>query len=237
MKVCGRCKRNKKNVDFEGENKACKECSECQKRYRQKNHEKIKQSNKQYRQKNSEKIKRYNKQYHKQYGKKYRQKNSEKIKQYNKQYRQKNPEKAKQYYQNNKERFNKSYAIYIRKKYREDSQYRIKNILRGRLYKALTASKAKKSISHVKDLGCSIDFLREHLEMQFYPHPVTGEMMTWGSWGKGRGKWQIDHIKEFQEIDVNDREQLLSVVHFSNLQPLWTVDHVKKTAARFQKNT
>lgn len=104
---------------------------------------------------------------------------------------------------------------YIRNRYKTDSQFKIANILRSRLNKAIQFSKTG---SAVKDLGCSIEQLKIYLESRF----VSG--MTWDNYGE----WHIDHIKPLASFDLTDYQQLKEACHYTNLQPLWAVDNLRK---------
>ena len=54
------------------------------------------------------------------------------------------------------------------------------------MYRLISAIKGNfKSGSAVKDLGCSIDFLKQYLEVKFYGK------MSWDNYGI---HWVIDHI-------------------------------------------
>ena len=50
-----------------------------------------------------------------------------------------------------------------------------------------------------------------------------GELYT------GKGKRQLDHIKELHTLNLGDRGQFLKAVHVSNYQPLWQDDNIKKS--------
>lgn len=50
--------------------------------------------------------------------------------------------------------------------------------------------------------------------------------MTWENHGKYG--WHIDHIKPLVSFDLTERKQFLEAVHFSNLQPLWSGDNLRK---------
>ena len=99
-------------------------------------------------------------------------------------------------------------------------QFKLAKRLRVRLYLALKGG--YKAGSAVRDLGCTIPELRRHLETQFKPG------MTWGTWGP-RG-WHVDHIKPLAAFDLTDHEQFLRAVNFSNLQPLWASENIRKGA-------
>ncbi len=104
-------------------------------------------------------------------------------------------------------------------KYQEDPVFRVSRVLRQRLRAAVKDS--PKRGSFVKDLGCSVEFLRGYLEAQFY-----GDM-TWANYGEA---WEIDHRQPLASFDLTDRNDFLSAAHYSNLQPLTRLDHKKKTA-------
>jgi endogenous inhibitor of DNA gyrase (YacG/DUF329 family) len=96
--------------------------------------------------------------------------------------------------------------------------------LRSRLNHAL--KRGFKAGSAVRDLGCSIEELKKHLESKWHPHPETGELMTWNNHAL-RG-WHIDHIKPLDSFDLSNREQLKIACHYTNLQPLWWRDNIIK---------
>lgn len=102
-----------------------------------------------------------------------------------------------------------------------DVQLLLKRRLRTRLWMAMKAD--YKAGSAVSDLGCSIEQLKSYLESLF----TSG--MTWDNWGKGPGNWNIDHIKPLSIVDLTNRQHVLEVCHYSNLQPLWFEDNRKKS--------
>lgn len=53
--------------------------------------------------------------------------------------------------------------------------------------------------------------------------------MTWDNYGKGREKWSIDHIIPLTKIDLSNIEEFKKVNHFTNLQPLWNIDNIRKS--------
>lgn len=104
------------------------------------------------------------------------------------------------------------------KKYRiSDINFKLSQNLRRRLRYFL---KKDKPGSAVSDLGCSIECLKAHLESLFQPG------MSWDNYGKYG--WHIDHIIPISSFDLTDRKQLLKACHFTNLQPLWAEDNIRK---------
>ena len=97
-----------------------------------------------------------------------------------------------------------------------DAQFKLRRRLRSRFTQAIKGS--YKAGSAVHDLGCSIEFLKQYLESQFQ------DGMTWDN----HGKWHIDHIKPLSSFDLQDREDLLEACHYTNLQPLWAKDNLRK---------
>ena len=80
--------------------------------------------------------------------------------------------------------------------------------------------RGSKTGSAVKDLGCSIPELKLYLEERFQPG------MTWDNYGSA---WHIDHIRPLANYDLSDREVLKQLVHYTNLQPMWAIDNIKKS--------
>lgn len=106
---------------------------------------------------------------------------------------------------------------------RKDPRIHIKlaNNLRTRLRRAIKDN--WKTGSAVRDLGCTIDFLKIYLESLFLPG------MTWENHGLGKDKWHIDHILPLDSFDLTDRKQFLQACHYTNLQPMWSIDNLRKS--------
>ena len=84
----------------------------------------------------------------------------------------------------------------------------------------------QKSAPTEKLLGCTIPLLRKHLESLFTPD------MSWEEFLKGR--IHIDHIIPCSAFDLSSRDHQLECFHYTNLQPLWGRDNLKKGAKREQ---
>ena len=71
-------------------------------------------------------------------------------------------------------------------------------------------------------IGCTVAELRQHLEAQFT------DGMSWENYGKHG--WHVDHIRPCASFDLTDSEQQRQCFHYTNLQPLWATDNIKKGA-------
>lgn len=227
----------------------CKKCYN--KKWQEDNPEKNKETMSKYYRNNSEKIKEQNRRWQKENPRKvrdlrikWRKNNFEKIKEYQKKireqdiegwrikerekkkiWRENNPEKAreqtrlasKRYYDKNKKK------IYFRNF--NNVQRRIKTavskLIGLRLKKRLSSKKGKSTFSF---LPYTADDLIKHLEKQFEP------WMNWNNWGKGSGKWNIDHIRpdcSFDYKSVND-EEFQKCWALNNLRPLEATENIRK---------
>ncbi len=142
-------------------------------------------------------------------------------------------EKQKAKYQKNKEKYLKlsseryqeirctdEYRAKARKHRAErtktDPKFKLKRKLRNRLYYALKKKSWKKNTHFSEYIGCSLDELKSHLEKQFI------EGMNWDN----HGEWHIDHIIPLDSAQSD--EELYKLCHYTNLQPLWAIDNIKK---------
>lgn len=115
---------------------------------------------------------------------------------------------------NNREYLNK----YHKHRYNSNINRKIGTCLRSRLNKALKGD--IKSKGTVALLGCSISELKAHLEAKFQPG------MSWENWSLHG--WHIDHIVPLSSFNLSSPEELKKACHYSNLQPLWAKDNLKK---------
>lgn len=133
--------------------------------------------------------------------------------------RSENPERYRTYSQRGTRKRIESgkQAVYHKLKCDTDINYRIGQRLRVRVYHALKGK--TKSIKTLTLLGCSIEQLKQHLELQFT------EGMSWDNYGK----WHIDHIKPCDSFNLENQEEQLKCFHYTNLQPLWAKDNLSKS--------
>ena len=127
------------------------------------------------------------------------------------QWRKQNRDKARQY--------NKKYKGKTKLTYNE----KIKHRLRTRINTAIKG--LLKIGSPIKELGCSIEQFKKHIENQFQPG------MTWENYG--RTGWHIDHIKPLASFDLENPVEFKEACHYTNLQPLWAIDNLRKSDSIF----
>jgi len=205
------------------------------KQYREDNRDYLKEKNIQYREINQEILVEKNKEYYQNnreelldYQIQYIKEHEEEIKEYKTQYYQNNKEellnKQKQYYQDNKEERNNYNNKYNKKKREGDINFKISCSLRKRISGIIKNN--QKAGSAIKDLGCSIDFLKQYFESKFYTNIYTEICMTWDNYGT---EWHIDHIIPLVTFDLTDENQFCRACHYINLQPLWAEDNLEKS--------
>ncbi len=110
----------------------------------------------------------------------------------------------------NKERVN----AYRREFYKNNPIAKLRHNLRKRISRSL------RSGSCIENLGCTLEQLKVHLESKFQ------NGMTWENYG--RHGWHVDHIRPLSAFDLTDVSQLKVACHYSNLQPLWATDNLRK---------
>lgn len=201
-KVCSKCKEEKNIDDFgkdstrpKGISYLCKICLiDKSNKYREKNLEKVLQSNKDYKVKNKESIKQK---------RKIRDKiNNVKLSEYRKKYSQQNKDKINDWY---------------KFEYQKNILYRIGKMVRSRINIFLRLNHVKKQSKTFEIIGCSPKFLKEYIEKKFT------EGMSWGLMGK---HIHIDHIIPLSSAKTE--EEVYRLCHYTNLQPLWAEDNLKK---------
>lgn len=200
MKLCKKCNQNKLKKDFAN----CKNRKDGLQAY-------CKSCQQVYRQENAKVLSIKSKIYNKQ--------NSEMVKQRRADYYKRNRllilNKNASYYIKNKDRILRNNVIRDKRKRSTDALYKLKQIVRCSIRKAASLY-TKKSKRTEQILGCSFLELRAHLESKFLPG------MTWNN----QGEWHIDHIRPLSS--ANCEKEILELCHYSNLQPLWASDNLKK---------
>lgn len=141
-------------------------------------------------------------------------------------YRKANPQIARAHYLANKSARHKWAAAYLRRRAEENPSFgvyrRVVRKMNDALAKHLAGRRVTSKSQIVEWLGCEWTEFMSHIERQFAPG------MTWSN--HGQSGWHFDHIRPLSSFDLTDREQLKQACHFTNVQPLWAADNVRKGA-------
>lgn len=125
-------------------------------------------------------------------------------------------ERDKRYRETNKDSIRVSHRNYRNKRYKEDLKFRTSKKLGSSIRKCLRRLDLKKDFKTEEALGCSFEAFKHRLETMFT------EGMSWDNYGE----WHIDHIIPLASAQTVDDVYRLN--HYSNLQPLWARDNIKK---------
>lgn len=236
MKKCKKClieqddsnfSKNKNNKD--GLVNYCKKCEKIRtSNYRIKNREKINLKNKIYRNNNPEKYKEQQKKYleknphmtSKERMRKYRENQEwiEKFKESRRKYYLNNVdeerEKRKEYYYKNRQTERKKNDQWRKNKLKTDGFFRMKRRLRERIRDYMKGNHIGKKTKEIVGL--------DYEEFKTYISNKFTENMAWDNYGD----WHLDHIIPLCEAKTE--EELFKLNHYTNLQPLWAEDNLKK---------
>lgn len=204
-KICLKCKKLKDDIEFRENRNSCKYC---EKHYYQINKEHYKK----YRDNNKKKTQKY--------CKKYYINNKNNLINYQKKYNIEHKIEIQDYQKNYRQEYNKTHKkerrFYFTNRCKNDIEFKLIRNLRKRIWDAIKLN--YKSARTIELLGCSIEFLKNHLEKKF----TKG--MNWQNYGK----WHIDHIKPCASFDLSKPEEQRKCFHYGNLQPLWAKDNLSK---------
>jgi hypothetical protein len=103
---------------------------------------------------------------------------------------------------------------------KENSAARMVRSMRTRIFIALRSESAMKYETAFKLVGCGLDQLLGHLEIQFQ------DGMTWENYGQ----WHVDHKRPCASFDLADPAQQRQCFNYKNLQPLWASENLSKGA-------
>lgn len=182
--------------------------------YREKNKEILLQKKKEYYYKNREAIREKSKILRNTPEAKEKKSLTDKI------YRQNNIEKLRAYREKRKDAIREYARIRCNEKSKTDISFKILKNLRSRIRFALKKGKIKKADTTENLLGCSVPDFKKYFTSLFK------EDMTWDNFMNG--EIHIDHIIPCSKFDLKDEEQQKICFHYTNLQPLWGVDNLKK---------
>ena len=118
----------------------------------------------------------------------------------------------------NREHHNAYHRNYTTERKKVDIGFRLLKQMRSRMSTALKGN--YKSARTMELTGCTMEFLRAYLESKFE------DGMSWDNYGV----WHVDHIIACANFDLSDPEQQRICFHYTNLQPMWGEQNLKKGA-------
>ena len=149
--------------------------------------------------------------------------NKEKVLKVNQLWKKNNPERTRQmiklWRKNNPEKKNFLQRKYRKNRKERDPMFRVLSNLRTRIHEVLTAKYIVKETTTKKLTGCTLEYLKNHLEKKFK------DGMSWDNYGQ----WHIDHIRPCASFNLLDPIEQKICFHYTNLQPLWAEDNLKKS--------
>ena len=152
------------------------------------------------------------------YQKEYRSRRMDERREQHKVWRENNREyhraMSRKWYQENKAKRHEQVNLRLKK----DVMFRLRKNITNRLRVALKGKMKPEAMK--QSLGCTLPELKQHLEQQFT------QGMTWENYGK---VWQIDHILPLANYMLTDRGTYRRLSHYTNLQPLLTLDNQIKS--------
>jgi transposase-like protein len=132
--------------------------------------------------------------------------------------------KAKTYL---KRQLNGKNRLEKRKYLRNNIQARIAKNLRTRLFLAVKRQGGKKCDLTMSLTGADWPTFSAWIQNKFQKD------MTWENYGR----WHVDHIIPCKSFDLTKPEQQRECFHYSNLQPLWGLENIKKGSRIIPKQT
>lgn len=129
-------------------------------------------------------------------------------------------EKRKSTMSKNRPKYNKT----RRDKYNTDNVERLKQAVRSHVKRGFKNIGKEKNLGSSEILGCSWEEFKIYIQGKFHNHPKTGEEMTFDN--HGLYSWHLDHIKPLRL--AKSAKDVIELNHYSNFQPLWAEDNLKK---------
>lgn len=142
------------------------------------------------------------------------QNNKELVLMQHKAWRHLNPLYMKEYRKVNRDSLNAK----VKDRFKRDPIWKMSCLLRVRLCHVLKQKAFRRTTKFSQYIGCTPEELRAHIEKQFQAG------MTWGNHTL-RG-WHVDHIIPLDS--ASSIEELYERCHYTNLQPLWAMDNIRK---------
>ena len=123
---------------------------------------------------------------------------------------------GKEYRLLNKSKRNEALKEYNKNKRRTNPMFKMQSNLRSRVGFIFRKMRINKPIKTEELLGEKYETI----------HKYIGSFFTNGMSWNNYGEWHIDHIIPL--ASAKDFDELIALCHYSNLQPLWAEDNLKK---------
>jgi hypothetical protein len=241
MRVCKMCEIGKELSEYylklngRPRSSYCKDChkivykKDYNKDYYENNKEKFKENHKKWCEENDRT----------EYRKKYWSDNSDKLKSKQKEFRENNKElvseRKKKYWENlspekkeelkirkrelyHKNKYKEKKKDYVNEKLNSDDFFKLKFNIRTLIRNAFNRKFTTKSRKTIEILGCSFEEFKIHLESRF------DDKMNWENQGT---YWHMDHIIPISSAETE--EDVYRLNHYTNFQPLYWLDNLKKS--------
>lgn len=147
------------------------------------------------------------------------------ILKWNRDYRARHPERCQENTRLSNLRRRKLQNDWVLNKCKNDPNFKLSRSLSSRIRIAIKQRNCPKYID--KLVGCSSEFLRVYIESLWL------DGMSWDNYGVYKlGQpmtWHIDHKRPLSSFDLFDPEQQETCFHYTNLQPLWAIDNIRKS--------
>lgn len=116
----------------------------------------------------------------------------------------------------NREKFNEYRRKYKKSKRESDPLFKLRHNLSNRTSAAFRNRSWNKNSKTQEMLGADYETAFNHIESRFK------QGMSWDNFGE----WQIDHIIPL--ASAKTEKELIQLCHYTNLQPLWANENIKK---------
>jgi hypothetical protein len=123
---------------------------------------------------------------------------------------------AKEYFLKNREKIKEYQRQHKAERRKNDVLFRLSCNLSSRVRQFISKRKMRKTNTTFEIVGCTPQELKTYLEQKFT------EGMSW----ENQGKWHIDH--KIPLASAKSEEELYKLCHFTNLQPMWASENIKK---------
>ena len=101
---------------------------------------------------------------------------------------------------------------YLKRLFIENPELKLARVCAANIKRYINTSRER----YYDIIGCTNHELKIYLESKFL------DGMTW----ENHGKWHIDHIIPL--ASANSESEAIALNHYTNLQPLWAVDNLRK---------